>query len=121
MVVVIGSVVPGALVRPVAKLLAMRDGTIAEPAVEIDFVAGEALHHRTKTYQVTPGSIADQSTLQQVPLPHDSSVVMVLRDATFFPPRGDTLMKAGDHVTVVFDPDVLNEVDAVFAQPHRKP
>ena len=49
MVVVIGSVVPGALVRPVAKLLSMRDGTIAEPAVEIDFVAGEALHHRTKT------------------------------------------------------------------------
>jgi cell volume regulation protein A len=120
MVVVIGSVVPGALVRPVAKLLAMRAGTIAEPAVEIDFVAGEALRHRTKTYQVTAGSLADQSTLQQVPLPYDSSVVMVLRDATFFPPRGDTLMKAGDHVTVVFDPDVLNEVDAVFVQPHRE-
>jgi cell volume regulation protein A len=116
MVVVIGSVVPGALVRPVAKWLKMRAGTIAEPAVEIDFVAGEAFRHRTKTYQVTTGSSADGARLSEVAFPHDCSVVMVLRGSTFFPPRGDTMMAAGDHVTVVLDPAVIDGVDAIFTK-----
>ena len=116
MVVVIGSVVPGALVRPVSKLLDMRAGTIAEPAVEIDFVAGEAFRHRTRTYQVLAGSAADGARLSEVRFPDDCSVLMVLRGSTFFPPRGDTMMEVGDHVTVVLDPRVAEAVDGIFMQ-----
>lgn len=120
MVVVAGTIIPGAFVRPVAKLLRMRAGTTDEPAVEIDFVAGEGFSHRYHTYRVPVGSIADHTTLRDLTLPEEASIVMVLRDTQFFPPRGDTFMKAGDHVTIVYAPEVRDQVEAIFSAPQDR-
>lgn len=120
MVVVVGSIIPGALVRPVAKWLDMRDGIISEPAVEIELVTGEQLEHLTTTYRVPSGSKADGAQLREIDLPMDSSVLMVLRGNELIPARGDTRMKADDHVTVVYHPKSLDAIEQVFAAPQDK-
>ena len=120
MVVVIGSVIPGALVRPVAKWLDMRAGVMSEPAVELELVTGEDLEHLTNTYRVPKGSRADGAQLQELSLPRDTSVLMVLRGRELIPARGDTTMKANDHVTVVYHPDSSDILDQLFSASQDK-
>ena len=120
MVVVVGSIFPGALVRPLAKWLNMRAGEVSEPAVEIDLVTGEELEHQTITYRIAQGSRADGVSLQDIALPDDSSVLMVIRGNQLIPARGMTQMRAGDHVTVVYHPRSLTQVEGVFAAPQDR-
>lgn len=115
MVVVVGSIIPGALVRPVAKWLDMRAGTISEPSVELELVTGEQLDHLTRTFKVPPNSPAAGTLLRDIELPGDSSVLMVLRGKELIPARGDTKMLAEDHVTVVYHAQSRDAVEAVFA------
>ena len=117
MAVVVGSIVPGALVRPVTRWLGMRGGQVRPAEVEIDFVTGNELGHLERTFLVPAGSAADGRNLRELALPGSTSVLMVLRGKQFIPPRGDTMIKAGDHVLVILEPGLAKSIEAVFAVP----
>ena len=115
MVVVVGTIIPGALVRPVTKWLGMQGGRVSEPAVELDFVTNMDIGHLHKTFLVPANSRASGLTLQELSLPGNASVLMVLRKNDFIPPRGNTKIMAGDHVMVIYSPEVTREVQGAFA------
>jgi len=114
-VVVVGTIIPGALVRPVTKWLRMQGGEVFEPAVEIDFVASSDIGHLQQTFLVPENSRASGLTLRELALPEGATVMMVLRGREFIPPRGDTTLRPFDHVMVVHSPDVTREVEEAFA------
>ncbi len=118
-VVVIGAIIPGALVRPLSRWLDMSAGRVAEPAVEIELVTAEQLEHHTHTYRVLRGSQSDGSSLAEIAMPKGSSVLMVLRGLELIPARGDTVMREGDHVTVVYQLSAYDEIEAKFVAPER--
>lgn len=51
--------------------------------------------------ELTPASPAVDRPLREVPLPHDSVLVTVIRGDEVIFPRGDTVMKAGDSVMAI--------------------
>ena len=51
-------------------------------------------------FEVLPGSVADGRAIKQVPWPSGCTVVSVRRDRTVAVPNGDTVLRAGDVLTV---------------------
>ena len=90
-----------------------------EPAVELDFVTSADIGHLSKTFLVPENSRASGATLRELALPEKASVLMVLRGNEFIPPRGDTRVQAGDHVMVIYSPEVTREVQGTFADESR--
>ena len=119
MAVVVGSFIPGFLVRPVTRWLDMKAGQSVEPAVEFDIVTGGDLEHLNKTFLVPEYSEADGRTLKELALPAGATVVVVLRGGKVIPPRGDTRILAGDHVMLVYRPEVTEILEEVFVKPRR--
>ena len=54
---------------------------------------------------LAPGSPAAESTVVDLGLPRDCTVVAIVRDDHVVVPRGDTLLLAGDEVLVLVTPD----------------
>jgi NhaP-type Na+/H+ and K+/H+ antiporter len=50
---------------------------------------------------VRPGSPLAAGRVAEVPLPADSLIVTVQRDRQTLIPRGDTVLQAGDHLTIL--------------------
>jgi cell volume regulation protein A len=115
MAVIVGAMVPGALVRPLTRLLGMDDGRVREPMVEIDFVAQKDIGHLYTTFLVPQNSPADGCTLRELALPQEASILMVLRGTEFIAPRGNVVIEAEDHVMVVYKPEMTNDITAMFA------
>jgi cell volume regulation protein A len=69
---------------------------------------------------VAPGSAADGTRVQDlVDLPVDVWVSFLIRDQMLVPVTGDTLLQADDDVLVLADPDLHDELEAMFAAPAR--
>ena len=109
-VVVVGSFIPGMLVRPISKLLDMRAGTIEEPSVELELVAADVLDERIETFLV-PSTHSDASrTLESLGLPEGARVLTVLRDGRFKLVENDLILEPGDHLALVYPAHARNEV-----------
>ncbi|MCH2160380.1 MAG: potassium/proton antiporter [Phycisphaerales bacterium] len=119
MAVVVGSIVPGAMVRPVTHWLGMRGGRVKPAEVEIDFVTSNELGHIDRTFLVPAGAISEGKTLRELSLPGKTTVLMVLRGKEFIAPRGDTVIMAGDHVMAIFEPGTAKAIEAFFAAPEN--
>ncbi|MEE2681821.1 MAG: potassium/proton antiporter [Planctomycetota bacterium] len=109
-VVVVGSFIPGMLVRPVSKLLDMRAGTVEEPSVELELVAADILDERIETFLV-PGSYrSDGRTVADLDLPEGTRVLTVLRDGRFSVIGEDLRLMPGDHLALVYPASARSEV-----------
>jgi cell volume regulation protein A len=69
---------------------------------------------------VAPGSAADGTRVQDlVDLPVDVWVSFLIRDQLLVPVTGETLLQADDDVLVLADPDLHDELEAMFTAPSR--
>jgi cell volume regulation protein A len=74
-----------------------------------------------RRFRVAPGAPADGTAIADLELDEDTWISMVSRDGTMLAVRGGTVLRAGDEVLVLVDPDADLEADdqvdpaAVFA------
>jgi len=68
-------------------------------------------------YQVRPNSPADGVTLRNLPLTEDAVIVAVRHDGQTVIPRGHTLLREGDRVSVIATAEVVDSVRALFDSP----
>ena len=109
-VVVVGSFVPGMLVRPISRLLDMRAGTVEEPSIELELVAAEVLDERIETFLVPRGFSGGTRTLGGLQLPEQVRVLTVVRDGRFKSLEDSLVLQSGDHLAMVFPARARSEV-----------
>jgi len=69
-------------------------------------------------FTVASSSPADGRRVEDlVDLPGDVWVSFCIRDQQLLPVSGDTMLRAGDDVLVLADPDLRDELTAMFEQP----
>jgi cell volume regulation protein A len=73
-----------------------------------------ALHH----YNITAGAPADGSTIADLALDEDAWISMINRNGALVPVRGDTVLRAGDEVLLLADPDTGTDPQPLFAPRH---
>ena len=73
----------------------------------------EGLHR----YHVAPGSAADGSLVTDLPCGENAWVSLVIRDGTLLTVTGDTVLRPGDDVLVLADPDEAAALERCFTAP----
>ena len=104
-VVVVSCIVPGAFVRPITRILRIRNHTPRQPVAEIEILSIVKLDRHQQTFLITEDSPAAGVKLRDFPLPEDINVMMIMRGAKIFAARGKTVLEPGDHAFILYPPD----------------
>ncbi len=97
------------VVWPEAQLAADIERIIGAPgAIDAEVFAEGAI--RMLEYRLEPHSSLVNQRIADVHLPHGSLIVAVRRGDSFFIPRGDSTLTAGDKAVVMGTPEALAEV-----------
>lgn len=113
MVVAFSVVVQGSLVPTVARAAHVPMQTV-EPE---PWTAGVRLRDEPedlRRYVVAAGSVADGSTIEDLPVGEELWISMVTRDGRLVPIRGSTALQAGDEVLAIVDPDRADDPRRLF-------
>lgn len=99
----------------VARKLGLTEAAPVIPAASLEITAINQVDAEIVEYMLGAGSRAAGRRLSQMALPDGSVVAMITRDKTMIPPRGSTLLQAGDHLFVVLKPDTRDFVDQALS------
>jgi cell volume regulation protein A len=93
------------LTAPAPSAVSMQSGALAQLVlVEFDVTAQDAI---------------DGSAVRELGLPRDALVAAVRRDGESIPPRGSTVIRAGDQLSVLVQPGRKPDLEDVFARWRR--
>lgn len=100
--VVLSTIVQGATVEPLARLLGVTTSVPALPRPVGDTGALRRLNAELIEWRVEPGDAIVGRRIRDLGLPRDDAVVtLVLRGREGLPPRGSTVIEGGDYLTIV--------------------
>ncbi len=114
-VVLISATVQGSTLPWVARKLGLTEPPPVTPAATLEITALGDVDADIVEYTLGEHSRAVGRRLSQMALPDGTVVAMITRGNSVIPPRGSTLLRAGDHLFIVLKPETRVFVDLVFS------
>jgi cell volume regulation protein A len=114
-VVLLSALFQGGSMSYVARKLGLDEGSMPEPYATLEISSLQHVDAEIVEYRITSGSPAAGRRVAEIPLPEGVIIAMVAREHQVVPPRGPTLLKAGDYIFVVHHRDLRSLMDRVFA------
>ncbi|MFV0574752.1 MAG: potassium/proton antiporter [Vibrio sp.] len=114
-VVLISATLQGTTMPILARRLELTEPPPPTPAATLEITTLGSSDAEIVQYQIGPSSRASGRRLSQIALPDGSVVAMISRGPKVIPPRGSTLLHAGDHLFIMMEPKVRDFVDLVFS------
>lgn len=99
-VVVVGALIPGAVVAPLARRLAVESLEPPAPQALLEIESMEELDGEFLSFYIDDALPIVGERLADIPFPKGTAVTLVLRGQDLVAPSGDTVVTAGDHVYV---------------------
>jgi cell volume regulation protein A len=100
-IVVVNAIVPGATVPRVARWLRVDVHAPPPPAALLEIASTLPLKADVHVFYIRASAAAAGARLDELPLPADAAVVLILRGDRPVVPAGDGLVTPGDHVFVL--------------------
>lgn len=97
-VVLVSGLIPGAATRWLARRLDVETGAAPPPRAVLEFHSSEPLDGDVISFQISRALAVAGVAIRDLPLSDGTSVLLIVRDRTLVPPRGDTVLLPGDHV-----------------------
>lgn len=116
-VVLISATLQGSTLPWVARKLGLIEEVRAMPAATLEITSIGDIDAEIVEYTLSPNSRAVNRRLSSMALPEGVLVAMISRDHQTIPPRGSTILQAGDHLFVVVKSDFKGMVEQVFSEP----
>ena len=113
-IVAFSVIVQGGLVPAVAARL----GVPMRPVEPEPWTLGVRFRHEPRglrRYLVAPGSPADGCTIGDLAVEEDVWIGFVIRDGQLVPVRGSTMLRAGDEILALADPERTHDLAPVFS------
>lgn len=114
-VVLISATIQGSTLPWVARTLGLTEPPPVTPAATLEITALGDVDADIVEYQLGGNSRAANRRLSQMALPDGTVVAMITRGNEVIPPRGSTLLHAGDHLFIAMKPEAREFVDLVCA------
>jgi potassium/hydrogen antiporter len=114
--VVLSTVLQGATFEAFARVLGATSDEQALPAPLLEAGAVRRLGAEVVQYAVAPGDAAVGHPVRDLGLPRDALLNLIVRSEQAIPPRGSTVIEAGDHLHVL----VRQEAATDFAELRRR-
>lgn len=118
--VLISAVLQGWTMPPLARWLGLQTEPPARPPVSLEITSLRDVEGDIIEYTVGPDALAAERHIRDLRLPDGAVVAMLVREREIIPPRGSTMVQAGDHLFVVMRPGLRPLVDRIF-RPRRDP
>lgn len=112
--VVVSTLLQGATVKPLAKRLGLTKDEPPPVASLRSTAALERMGARVLQFSVKQGDAIVGERIRDLGLPRETLVNLIVRDGSALPPRGSTVVEAGDELRVMMREESEDEVAAVF-------
>jgi cell volume regulation protein A len=116
-IVVLSTLVPGATVRWVTRLLRLGEAIRPTPEAVLEINSPAPLDGMVESFPVTPTVAICGATLAEIPFPEGAAVVLLVRGRQVLPAKGNTTLAPGDHAYVFFRPEDRELVELLFGAP----
>ena len=118
-VVILSALLQGWTLPWAASVLGVREDGPPEPPVSLEITSLHEVDLDIVDYRVAEGSLSASRMVRDLALPESAVVAMIAREHEMIPPRGSTVIEAGDHVFVVLKDSVRPLVDRMFVPGRR--
>ena len=115
-VVVVSTLLQGAPIRWLARRLGLVIPGPPAPRAVLEIVSRDPLAGEVLSFYVEPASAVSGSAIADLPFPEGANVMLIVRGQELVPPRGQTLLRSGDHVYVFARPDDKPLVQLLFGR-----
>lgn len=116
-VVLVNTLVPGALVPWLARRLRVLSVAPPEPAATLVVESSVPMRGELRSYFIHEALPVAGATLADVPFPDGAAVTMIVRGSTLLAADGSSQLRPGDHVYVLAPPDAVPLVQLLFGAP----
>ncbi len=72
------------------------------------------------SFYVDEALVVAGASLRDLDFPEESSVTLIVRGNRLIPPRGSTVLQAGDHVYVLAQPEDKPLIQLMFGRPEAE-
>jgi potassium/hydrogen antiporter len=100
-VVLLSTVLQGTTIEPLARLLGVRSDEAAIPAPLVEPVLLNRLGAEVVQFPVRPGDAVVGHAVRELGLPREALLNVMVRGERAIPPRGSTVVEAGDQLHVI--------------------
>jgi potassium/hydrogen antiporter len=116
--VIVGSIIPGSLVRWVLRLLRLRLRPEPLPSATIDMVTKTPLDTRMMMMVVQPGAPIEHKAVAEARIPGEITIALLVRGTRTQRVRGDTRFEAGDEVAISLPERLIPIARRMFGESH---
>jgi cell volume regulation protein A len=127
-VVLLSTVIQGTTIEPVARLLGVTSQEAALPAPLVEPVLLNRLGAEVVQFPVREGDAVVGHPVRELGLPREALLNVIVRGERAIPPRGSTVIEAGDQLHVIVRQEVALEFQDVMAmwragplEAHKRP
>jgi potassium/hydrogen antiporter len=113
-VVLLSTVLQGTTIQPVARLLGVTSDEIAIPAPLVEPVLLNRLGAEVVQFPVRPADAVVGHPVRELGLPREALLNVIVRGERAIPPRGSTVVEAGDQLHVIVRQEVAVEFQDVM-------
>lgn len=97
-VVVVGAIIPGATVSPLARRMGLETAEPPSPAAVLEIESRLTLNGELHSFFIDEGLPVAGERLADVPFPPGAAVTLIVRGRDVVAPKGSTVLQPGDHV-----------------------
>lgn len=113
-IVVMTALIPGATVGWVTRQLNLGSQEPEAPRAMIDINAIKPLSGDVLSYYIASGSAVCGASVGEIPLPDDTTILLIMRDDDLIAPKNDIALKEGDHVYIYCQPAKKGLLNLMF-------
>lgn len=116
-IVVINALVPGATVPWITRKLGLESKEPPAPQAVLQIESRQELSGELMSYHVDASLAVAGVSLADLSFPDGASVMLIVRGNQLLPPRGSTVLTAGDHVYIIARPEDKGFIQLLFGRP----
>jgi potassium/hydrogen antiporter len=127
-VVLISTMLQGTTIEPVARMLGVTSAEAALPAPLVEPVLLSRLGAEVAQFPVRPGDAVVGHPVRELGLPREALLNVIVRGERAIPPRGSTIIEAGDQLHVIVRQEAALDFQDLLAtwrtgplEAHRRP
>lgn len=118
-IVVVGAIIPGATVAWTARRLGLESHEPPAPHAVLAIESRVPLKGDLVSFYIDEALVVCGLRLDELDFPDGASVALVVRGDELVPPKGSTVLRPGDHVYLVAQPEDRPLIQLMFGRPQE--
>lgn len=115
-IVVVNGFIPGMTVPWVTRKLGLAANVPEPPPAVLEIASTQLLNGELSAFYIDMASASAGARISELPFPPESAAMLIVRGLELLAPKGDTVLKAGDHVYVFSKTEDLPFLRLMFGQ-----